>query len=98
MGQWKRRMSECKKRGHRVIKMVCEECGQEVNRATFKAPDGWVNVKDRFPEIGKKVVITDGESLQIGWITTQDSWDYDEPPSLKFITHWMPLPPPLKDE
>jgi hypothetical protein len=38
-------MNECQKRGHRVIKMICEECGQEVNRATFKAPDG-MKMKD----------------------------------------------------
>jgi hypothetical protein len=31
-------MNECQKRGHRVIKMICDECGQEVNRATFTSP------------------------------------------------------------
>lgn len=90
-------MNECQKRGHRIIKMICDECGQEVNRATFKAPDEWVSIKDSWPPTGIDVLVCFDDGL-IGVqrkeypIGPTDPYPYQGP------THWRPLPPPPKDQ
>lgn len=43
-------MNDCQKRGHRVIKMICQECGHEIKAGFVTRIEEWISVKDRLPE------------------------------------------------
>lgn len=96
-------MTECQKRGHRVIKMICEECGQEVNRATFKAPNEWISVRISLPEREKKVLgINQFFEMMVcyldkPWGSEPETW-WVGTSSVFYPTHWMPLPAAPKEE
>jgi methionyl-tRNA synthetase len=36
--------------------MICDECGQDVNRATFKAPVEWISVNEKKPPEDTKLL------------------------------------------
>ncbi len=65
----------------------------------YNQPDGWISVKDRFPEIMKKVLVCDEEvGITVGIFAHHTaSWfvyrpfDEDKRP---MVTHWRPLPEP----
>jgi hypothetical protein len=102
-------MNDCQKRGHHKLFITCEECGQVINEATLKEKGGWIDVKDRLPEIKQRgstqnpcsdeVLCSDGKRCSIGirWIcgTTEYFLPHDRE-NMDKITHWMPLPEPPK--
>ena len=61
----------------------------------------WISVKDRLPDTFKNVLVCtkhemllchhDGDEWVINYDGEYAGYDYD-------ITHWMPLPEPLKEE
>lgn len=67
-----------------------------------KKPE-WISVKDRPPEAGK-ILVTDGETVTI----SNGAWLYRSPEGKTrvpanygaglTVTHWMPLPKPMKEE
>lgn len=69
---------------------------------TYSA-DGWINIKDRLPEIGQKVDLwlmpeDEEKSHRISW-----TWEKESAASIKIsgckVTHWQPLPkPPITDK
>ena len=91
-------MKDCQKRGHRKLFITCEECHQVINQATFKAPDEWINVKDRMPKIREfprnEVLVSDGIEVY----ATLVCFDQEKPYFFKRegIKHWMPMPEPSK--
>jgi hypothetical protein len=52
----------------------------------------WISIKEQEPKIHQTVLLTDGKEVVVGYLTTQDSWNYCECYHLGFKTHWMPLP------
>ena len=63
----------------------------------------WISVKDRLPEFGEKVLITDvsGDVLvySLEQTCSGECWWEDEYWNwYNDVTHWMPLPEPPKDD
>ena len=62
--------------------------------------DEWISVKDRLPESGETTLVYNGDIDVHGFWNGR--WlDYDEngyPFEVLYITHWMPLPEPPKEE
>ncbi len=54
----------------------------------------WISVKERLPETSQKVLVTDGEDLDImryfGEYKGSPDWDH----GTLDVTHWMPIPAP----
>lgn len=61
--------------------------------AELEAAQQWVSVDERLPDPLVDVVVTDGESMTVGW-SSKKGWWYANGWSDEGITHWMPLPPP----
>ena len=68
------------------------------NVETKLKADGWISKEERVPEIGQKVLIMEKDEhsrcVPSVWIYKGDgfTWRF-------FVTHWMPLPePPKQDE
>lgn len=57
----------------------------------------WTSVEERLPKIGVSVLML-GPSIdiQVGFYIGNDRWDTFYQKRLISITHWMPLPKPLK--
>jgi hypothetical protein len=58
----------------------------------------WISIKEKIPEIGMSVLVSDGTQICIAFIqsmnkkfTQINTWDHWIHES---ITHWMPLPEP----
>lgn len=60
----------------------------------------WINVKDRLPGIGERVLVDDaGYGIQIGWLTVTKKWQLAyQMPTFGEINHWMPLPEQPQNE
>jgi hypothetical protein len=61
----------------------------------------WISVEERLPEVAEKVLTYNGNFVSENWLCTVASkvgrinvWAYSE----GFVTHWMPLPEPPKEE
>ena len=70
----------------------------------LKAQTTWISVKDRLPETGTEVLVTDGLHTMVTWC--EDTIDgikwvdnYYTYVNVRFreVTHWMPLPEPPKE-
>lgn len=64
----------------------------------------WISVKDRLPECGVNVLVTDGIHQMVTWCEFVDGtfqWvdNFIEYVNVRFkpVTHWMPLPEPPKE-
>ena len=55
--------------------------------------EGWISVKDRLPELGVDVFITDGDNTMLSSLTS-GGFEYDYSHE---TTHWKPLPSPPTD-
>jgi len=62
----------------------------------------WISVEERLPEIGRFVLVSDGDDIDVACrykaFTIPDKtetffWD-----SVLEVTHWMPLPEPPKED
>lgn len=55
----------------------------------------WVSVKERFPEQGERVLVTNGGFVCESFLNEENEWQRGGT-KLFFMTptHWMPLPPP----
>ena len=73
---------------------ICPNC-ETLNRQ-------WISVKERFPEIGQRVLVYDKNGVQGGWdidIEKRVEGDFwSEGGIHSGITHWMPLPEAPKEE
>lgn len=98
-------MNDCQKRGHLKLSTICGDCGQVVNRATFKDPHEWISVKNRLPEdsYSKRVLAYGipacgncGETQQVQFCNYQakNGFEFGEYDCPFDATHWMPLPSP----
>lgn len=79
-------------------------------KALIKSLPKWIPVTVRLPEsVDDDVLVTDGEGYAVGyWRSDAQAWDStdfgwlenrSEPPcGIHTVTHWMPLPPPPKEE
>lgn len=58
----------------------------------------WISVKDRLPEKGERVLITNGGFVCESFLATNGEWQRGEV-DLFFMkpTHWQPLPEPPKE-
>ena len=56
--------------------------------------DLWISVKERLPEEGKTVLVTDGLFVHHGYLIDNRWWSYASCPEGFATTHWMPLPKP----
>jgi len=56
----------------------------------------WIDVKDRLPERGHRVIVQDKNyGVQIGWVTNTEKWVLAyQIPTKGEVTHWMSLPEP----
>ena len=69
--------------------------------ADVQPVDRWISVKDRVPEAGVHVLVTDGIHMMVTWceyVDNQCLWvdNYYTYVNVRFkeVTHWMPLPEP----
>lgn len=53
---------------------------------------GWISVKDRLPENDDEVAIASGSYMTTGY------YDGEWHGMLSYVTHWMPLPEPPREE
>ena len=58
--------------------------------------DEWISVKERLPEVGLLVIVTDGQLAGTGWFVGNE-WRAHFPLDSRSITHWMPLPEPPEE-
>lgn len=60
----------------------------------------WISVKDRLPNDGDPVLISDGNLVREGTFLKWDGYNsWCQPRGMKEVTHWMPLPkPPLNQK
>lgn len=63
----------------------------------------WISVKDRLPELGERVICTDGyavfEQYRVESSCVYGMWDrFGLKSPMQEVTHWMPLPTPPKGE
>jgi hypothetical protein len=58
----------------------------------------WISVKDRLPEVCRHVLTYDGDDIREGFLTKQGHWMRRYNGASFAITHWLPLPPPPKEE
>lgn len=60
---------------------------------SFNQPDGWISVKDRLPDPGRKVLVYD---LNSGcYVMSRRGSEWNVLPTLRpRITHWRELPDP----
>lgn len=63
----------------------------------------WISMNDRKPEVGEKVILTNGDIVKEGWVRPDGVWKYGVEHNelwsrLSIVppTHWMPLPDPPK--
>lgn len=64
---------------------------------SFNQPDGWISVKDRLPDPGRKVLVYD---LNSGcYVMSRRGSEWNVLPTLRpRITHWRELPDPPRME
>ena len=63
----------------------------------------WISVKDRLPELGERVICTDGyavfEQYRVESSCVYGMWDrFGLKSPMQEVTYWMPLPTPPKGE
>ena len=61
----------------------------------------WIPVTERLPELGERVICTDGyavfEQYRVGLSCVYGMWDRGGLKSpMQVVTHWMPMPQPPK--
>lgn len=66
-------------------------------------PTGWISVKDRLPEMNELCIVTTEWRGIVPATYGNESWIFDEgqgwsEKALSYVTHWMPLPEPPKEE
>ena len=65
---------------------------------TLTPPNEWVSVKNKKPELGERVLATDGAFVGEGYMDCYGVWC--RPNGMRWnmleseVTHWMPLPAP----
>lgn len=64
----------------------------EAGAKKYAAQVRWVNVSDRLPEKGERVLCSSIYGVQIGWLTNRGDWQFTNGGSQISITHWQPLP------
>ena len=56
----------------------------------------WINVKDKLPEKGERVIFTNGIFVGEGYLNVNGKWRryMDVPYNVDIfnVTHWMPMP------
>ena len=62
----------------------------------------WIPVTERLPEVGRRVLVTDGENVSFGYVLIYEHkdcnpWCVQFPCIYDEVTHWMPLPEPPKE-
>ena len=68
------------------------------NQPTLTPPNEWVSVKNKKPELGERVLATDGAFVGEGYMDCYGVWC--RPNGMRWnmleseVTHWMPLPAP----
>lgn len=81
----------------RNLDETCPLCNWE---NYFVPKQEWISVEDRLPEVGTMVVGYDYESNVRCYFITEERWWIDDGWNTAKgwgITHWMPLPPPPKE-
>jgi hypothetical protein len=60
----------------------------------------WISVKDRLPEVLESVLILYAPTNEARNDYRMECWNWPENPvyETQFVTHWMPLPEPPKEE
>ena len=62
----------------------------------------WININDKMPEDGKKVLFSDGISIMVGWYNAdKEYWELTDADMIAYaqdVTHWMTLPEPPEEE
>lgn len=58
----------------------------------------WISIKERLPEPGERVLLSDGTFVAEGYILFTGEWMRNEIWVLPMHpTHWMPLPEPSEE-
>jgi hypothetical protein len=63
----------------------------------------WISVKDRLPETNELCIVNTEWRAIVPALYGNESWIFDEGQGwsekvLSYVSHWMPLPEPPKDE
>ena len=61
--------------------------------------NGWISVKDRLPEECNQYLVCHERNMYLAWYSVSGRWYIEEAicePG--YITHWMPLPEPPKED
>ena len=63
----------------------------------------WISVKDRLPELGERVICTDGDAVfeqyRVELSCVYGMWDrFGLQSPMQEVTYWMPMPNPPKGE
>ncbi len=70
--------------------------------ATALLPDTWISVNERLPLCGARVIVTDGAFVGEAFRMDENRWERPQGYPWyelfgRAVTHWMPLPIPLKE-
>lgn len=58
----------------------------------------WISVKERLPEKGERILVTNGASVGEAYMNLQGKWmRFGSELVWMTPTHWMPLPPAPKE-
>lgn len=106
-------MTKCTISGCRNLATICKDCGREVCTKTFKAPDEWMSVEHRLPNLNEPILVyglrIHTEEKDIYKATRylvetnvgqeEQYWETEFCYDIVNVTHWMPLPkPPEKND
>lgn len=87
-----------------AVQAVSDACELAVSDMREMEKRRWIPVAERLPETGRKCLITNGETVKVGWLRPDGVWktgvnrnDLWNKFSLYPPTHWMPLPEPPKE-
>lgn len=69
---------------------MCKDCGLVVCEKILEK-DSWIKIQDRLPEIGEKVLVSDGSFIDIG-VRHYLEWYFSTGYWIKEPTYWMPIP------
>ena len=77
--------------------MICK------SEPSIETVQEWISVKDRLPELGERVICTDGyavfEQYRVESSCVYGMWDrFGLKSPMQEVTHWMSLPEPPKGE
>lgn len=86
--------------GHEMYKAFLAGYKAAKDETNLPTPAKWISVKDRLPDVLESVLVLYAPTNKAKNDYRMECWNWPETEvyEIQFITHWMPLPAPPKEE